>query len=141
MKKIGFNKDMNLLKSKTHKKCFHFKPFKNLFKNKEGQSAIIEYATVIVCIVLALIAIQGYIKRGIQGGLRQSADSIGAQYDPNNTESDFNIASRSSITTISTVEITEAQVEGEKDIINSTTVVTTNYDEQTRSGTETVGAF
>lgn len=127
---------MNLLKSNTLKKCSHFKPFKNLFKNKRGQSSIIEYATFVVCLVLALIAMQGYIKRGIQGGLRQSADSIGVQYDPTNTESDFNITSRSSITTISNLLET-----GEEGKLNATTIVTTDYDEQIRIGSETVGAF
>ena len=121
-------------KLKVDKNWYHFKPFKNVFKNKKGQSTMIEYTTFIVCLILALIAMQAYMKRGIQGSLRSSADGIGPQYDPANTVSDFTVTSRSSITSNSTV----VEV-GDK--LNATTIVHTDYDEQTRIGTETVGAF
>jgi hypothetical protein len=130
------NINKNLLGPQRDKKCGHFKSFKNVFKNKIGQASVLEYTVFIVCLILALLAMQSYIKRGIQGKLRESADQIGAQYEPTKTSSDFNITSASNITTISTVEINE-----ETDVINSTTVVTTNYDQTTRQGWETVGAF
>ena len=54
--------------------------------NKKGQSTL-EYAVLIVVIIAALIAIQVYLKRGIQGRMRESADQIGEQYSPGYTVS------------------------------------------------------
>ncbi len=47
--------------------------------SRKGQSTM-EYAILIAVVVGALVAMQIYIKRGIQGKLRSSADSIGEQY-------------------------------------------------------------
>jgi len=44
-----------------------------------GQSTL-EYAVLIVIIALALLGTQSYIKRGLQGRLRQSADDMGDQF-------------------------------------------------------------
>jgi hypothetical protein len=108
----------------------------NFIFNKNGQSSTIELAVFIVCLIWALIAMQGYITRGIQGGLRESADSIGPQYDPTKTLVDYNTTSTSDLTTQVIVDVDRVNNE-----VNSTTVVTTNLDEQSRSGVETVGAF
>ena len=51
---------------------------------KRGQSTL-EYAVLIVVIIAALIAMQVYLKRGIQGGLREKSDQIGDQYSPGYT--------------------------------------------------------
>jgi hypothetical protein len=51
---------------------------------KRGQSTL-EYAVLIVVIIGALLTIQVYIKRGIQGRLKQASDDIGDQYSPGNT--------------------------------------------------------
>ena len=51
-----------------------------------GQSTL-EYAVLIVVIIAALIAMQVYLKRGLQGRVRQSSDQIGEQYSPGYTES------------------------------------------------------
>jgi Flp pilus assembly pilin Flp len=53
-----------------------------MFRKKRGQSAL-EYALVISVAVLALIAINVYMKRGVQGRLKASTDQIGKQFDPN----------------------------------------------------------
>ncbi len=53
--------------------------FKMLRKRK-AQSTL-EYAILIVIVIGALITIQTYIKRGIQGRLRQATDDIGDQWD------------------------------------------------------------
>ena len=53
---------------------------------KRGQSTL-EYAVLIVIIIGALLAIQVYIKRGVQGRLASSADDIGDQYSDGNTNS------------------------------------------------------
>ena len=56
--------------------------FKFLKKIK-GQSTL-EYAVLIIIIIGALLSIQVYIKRGLQGRLKSSADDIGDQYSDGN---------------------------------------------------------
>ena len=51
---------------------------------KRGQSTL-EYAVLIIVIVGALLTIQVYIKRGVQGRLKSAADDIGDQYSDGNT--------------------------------------------------------
>jgi Flp pilus assembly pilin Flp len=51
---------------------------------KRGQSTL-EYAVLIVVIIGALLTIQTYIKRGVQGRLKSAADDIGDQYSDGNT--------------------------------------------------------
>jgi uncharacterized protein (UPF0333 family) len=53
---------------------------------KRGQS-ILEYSVLIVVIIGALLTIQVYIKRGVQGRLKSAADDIGDQYSEGNTNS------------------------------------------------------
>ena len=60
-----------------------------LIKNK-AQSTL-EYAMIIAVVVGGLIAMQYYMKRGIQGKLRESTDSIGEQYSAGNVTSKFTI--------------------------------------------------
>ena len=57
--------------------------FKFLRKVK-GQSTM-EYAILIIIIIGALLSIQVYIKRGVQGRLKSAADDIGEQFSPGNT--------------------------------------------------------
>lgn len=59
--------------------------FKYLNKRwKKGQSTL-EYAVLIIIIIGALLSIQLYIKRGVQGRLKQAADDIGDQFSTGNT--------------------------------------------------------
>ena len=51
---------------------------------KKGQSTL-EYAILIIIILGALMSIQIYIKRGIQGRLKSATDDIGDQFSPGNT--------------------------------------------------------
>ena len=53
-------------------------------RKRKGQSTV-EYAVLIIIIIGALLSIQLYIKRGIQGRLRSAADDIGEQFSPGNT--------------------------------------------------------
>lgn len=55
---------------------------------RRGQSTL-EYAVVIAVVLAALIAIQIYVKRGIQGKLRSSTDQIGEQYSAGKMTSTF----------------------------------------------------
>jgi uncharacterized protein (UPF0333 family) len=52
--------------------------------NKRGQSTL-EYGVLIAIIVGALLVMQVYIKRGVQGKLRQATDDIGSQFSPGYT--------------------------------------------------------
>jgi Flp pilus assembly pilin Flp len=53
---------------------------------QRGQSTL-EYAVLVVVIIAALIAMQTYLKRGIQGRVRESSDQIGEQFSPGYTVS------------------------------------------------------
>jgi len=53
-------------------------------RKKKGQSTL-EYAILIIIIIGALLSIQIYIKRGIQGQFKKAADDIGDQFSPGNT--------------------------------------------------------
>lgn len=57
----------------------------NYINKKRGQSTL-EYAVLIIIIIGALLSIQVYIKRGIQGRLKQATDDIGKQYSDGNTK-------------------------------------------------------
>ena len=96
------------------------------FNQKRGQSTL-EYAVLIVVIIGALLTIQVYIKRGVQGRLKSAADDIGDQYSDGNTnavkttirnsatEEKFSSGtSTSTITTPETTKTTENSV-----IVNS----------------------
>ena len=48
---------------------------------RRGQS-LLEYAVLIVIILGVLVAMQNYIKRGMQGRWKTSVDDFGDQYDP-----------------------------------------------------------
>lgn len=56
--------------------------FKFLCK-KKAQSSL-EYAILIIIVLGALLSIQLYIRRGIQGRLRSATDDIGEQYSAGN---------------------------------------------------------
>ena len=56
--------------------------FKFLRKIK-GQSTL-EYAVLIIIIIGALLSIQVYIKRGVQGRLKSAADDVGEQFSVGN---------------------------------------------------------
>jgi len=47
--------------------------------DKRGQSTL-EYAVIIAVVVGALLAVQVYVKRGVQGRFKQAADDIGEQF-------------------------------------------------------------
>lgn len=51
-----------------------------MLKNKKGQNTL-EYAIVIAAVIGALLAINLYLKKGVQGRLRESSDQIGKQFD------------------------------------------------------------
>ena len=92
--------------------------------SKRGQSTL-EYAVLIVVIIAALIAMQVYLKRGLQGRMRESSDQIGEQFSPGYTTSN-----RTTSTSSNSVEVNDG----------FSTVTTINNQWQNRSGTENVAA-
>ena len=65
--------------------------------NKKAQSTL-EYAILISVLVAALIAMQTYLKRGVQGKIRESSDQIGESFSPGYTTSNRVTHSGSNIT-------------------------------------------
>ena len=59
--------------------------FKYLNKKRQKGQSTLEYAVLIIIIIGALLSIQMYIKRGIQGRLKSATDDIGTQYSQGNT--------------------------------------------------------
>ena len=55
-------------------------------KKRKAQSTL-EYAVVVACLTAALITMQIYIKRGMQGRFKDAADEIGEQYSTVTTNS------------------------------------------------------
>ena len=55
-----------------------------LIKIRKAQTTL-EYASLIAVVVGALVAMQVFIKRGVQGRYRSAANDIGEQYSPRNT--------------------------------------------------------
>lgn len=70
--------------------------------------AIFEYAIMLACLVAAVLAMQVYIKRSMQGRLRQAADELGQQYAPKETTGTHTY-SYSGTTESSTKTLSEAQ--------------------------------
>jgi uncharacterized protein (UPF0333 family) len=59
--------------------------FKYLNKRRKKGQSTLEYAILIIIIIGALLSVQVYIKRGIQGRLKSATDDIGDQYSDGNT--------------------------------------------------------
>lgn len=60
-----------------------------LLRNRKGQNSL-EYAAFIIIVMAAILTIQTYYKRGLQGRWKQSSDGIGEQYDPLTQAADIN---------------------------------------------------
>ena len=108
---------------------------------ERGQSTI-EYAVVVAVTVAAVLMMQVYVRRGMAGRLRASADSIGEQYDPRHTSnpvgSPMRMSQVNNVTTTSTLHTDQDEGNGIMvDVLKSTTTVTEDRTE--RSGSETVG--
>ena len=51
-----------------------------MLTKRKAQSTL-EYALVIAAVIGALLAINAYMKKGVQGRLKESSDQIGRQFD------------------------------------------------------------
>jgi len=94
-------------------------------RTKKGQSTL-EYAILIVVVILALIGIQGYISRAVQGRGRDAGDQIGEQFDAGSAAYNYTTT-------------TSARVRETADAWSTTT----EYQNQstTRTGNETIGNY
>ncbi len=97
-----------------------------MLRGRRGQSTL-EYVILIGFVVAALIAMGVYMKRGLQGRLRESTDQIGQQYSAGNTESEY------------TITTGMTQVENMKAGGATTTEIQRNL--QSKSGYEKVSDF
>lgn len=116
-------------------------------KRNNGQITL-EYAVLIACLVGALLSMQIYLKRALQGRLRHAADELGPQYASQNTTGEMilNIESKSTTTSkiLSEKEL-DVDLDGDgikEDDVYGTEVVTQLDSEKTsQNGWETVGEF
>ena len=92
----------------------------------KGQTTL-EVVILIGFVVAALIAMGVYIKRGMQGRLRDSADQIGEQYSAGHTTGKY------------TTTVSMTQTESMKKGGHVETDITKN--EQKKTGSETVADF
>lgn len=106
---------------------------------KKAQS-VLEYAVVVAVFISAILAMQIYLKRSVQGRLRETADSIGQQYSPGNTSSVMYMSDDSnSQSTVTTQEIDDGATK--KLLTTSTWSIIAPGNTTKRWGTENVGKF
>lgn len=72
-----------------------------MLRKIKGQSTL-EYGLIIAVVVAALLAINLYMKRGVQGKLKESTDQIGKQFEPGTASSSWETASTGTTTTTET---------------------------------------
>ncbi len=64
-----------------------------MFSAKTKGQSTLEYVILIGFVVAALIAMGVYMKRGIQGKLRESTDQVGEQYSAYHTSGTYTVVS------------------------------------------------
>jgi hypothetical protein len=113
-------------------------------KCKRGQS-VLEYGFLIACIAAAVLGMQFYVKRAIQGRIKQTADQIGSPYDAKNSIS-YTTTYTNATTTSSTYPVNITSITGMVDQygmdvlgtlqqIYQSVNITTHQDENVRGGT------
>ncbi len=100
--------------------------------HRRGQS-LLEYSILIIIILGVFLAMNMYVKRGIQGRWKSSVDTLGDQYDPRVTNSLINY----SITSSANTSIT-TQPDNNGSYV--TMRVDTSNSVETKAGNTTVGA-
>jgi len=98
-----------------------------MFRSRVRGQSTLEYVILTGFVVAALIAMGVYMKRGIQGKLRESTDSVGEQYSSGNTTS---------------VYTTKTNIRQKEDMISGgQTTTTIDINEQKKTGQEEVSDF
>lgn len=103
---------------------------------RTGQSTV-EVAVLIAAVIAALLVMQVYMKRGVSGMLRRSADAIGEQYAPKDATSNVTLTVSSDVVTTSTLKLNQPVGTATADVMLTDTTI--NSDKTTRSGSENVG--
>ncbi len=109
---------------------------------QRGQTAI-EFAALVVILIAAIVTMQVYVKRGIMGRARQTADSLGEQFDPKDYKSTFNEAEVSDVINESVFKKDQpvcADKNGQTvkcNVVESTTTI--RQESTTKRGAEEVG--
>lgn len=91
-------------------------------RKKKGQS-LVEYSLILGAIIIGILFMQLYVRRGVEGMLKSRADSIGEQYSS---------SAKMNVTINRSSNITEKREAGGK----VTTIY--HYDNTTRTGNETL---
>jgi hypothetical protein len=94
----------------------------------------------IVCIVAALLAMQHYIKRAVEGKLREHADSIGGQYDAKHIDSSVT-STQTGTTTMRSVQVRQASGQAEDGSVDGVQTTITESQTSGRTGYENLQAF
>ncbi len=89
-----------------------------------------EYAILIVIVLGALLSIQVYIKRGVQGRLKSAADDIGEQFSPGNTNIVTKVQSYSNTQETFAGGVTRSQLMDEEQQNVETDSVIVNADQE-----------
>jgi|GEM_PF-347546 len=105
-------------------------------RRRTKSQSLVEYAVLAACIAGALIGMQFYMKRAIQGRVKQSGDEIGEPYDAAATKSEITTKVNSR-TTITSTPITDS-ASGDVTSIKSDIKQIENI---TRTGTEKISAW
>ncbi len=82
----------------------------NMIK-RSGQSQL-EYSLLLVIFIAALLTMQVYIKRGVQGRWNASVDDLGDQYDPATANGRIRYTARSTSNTF--LNIVSANIDGRR---------------------------
>lgn len=78
---------------------------------RKAQSAL-EYSVLLAIIVGAIVVMQIYIKRGVQGRFREATDDVGEQFDPGHQVYSYETKSTSTIhETTNTTGVTTQKTE------------------------------
>jgi len=114
---------------------------RKIFHNRNQAQATVEYAMVVICLVGALIAMRIYIKRSIQGRLREASDSLGEQYAPRHiTDSEITIT-QTGTTNVKAVEDEKVYPPAQGGKIFGLKTTTTTDETTNRTGHEKLDEF
>lgn len=106
---------------------------KAMFKKmKKGQTTL-EYVLLLTIVIGAFLAIQNYLKRGVQGRWRDAVDSLGDQYDPQTADTSIQYTLSSSTNTTIVALNTDGGYWTKRTDESSST--------DRKTGTTTIGAY
>jgi len=107
--------------------------------NRKGQT-ILEYTVILIVMFGVLIAMQNYIKRGIQGRWKSATDDFGDQYDPTSVNSNILYSTQVNSDSIITV-FNGCAVDGSGDTVTGQWTNRVDYSNsvETKTGSTQVG--